>query len=220
MSEVHPEEDAMRKQCRLSLRRLSMDSGVFDKDETILDDSCANRVGNDDVQVGNVLGSGGFSNVCEFRGFKSERSLQNDRILNDDTHHSSESSEASGATNPERKNFYAVKRLREDLSSKLHETGAMDLAIEAQFLTSLSHKNIVSLQALGDDPGAKDFCIIIDRVDRTLAEEIKSWKYRSNLCLRQGKEERKNIPHPLLHCQILPFALDIASALTYLHGKK
>jgi hypothetical protein len=39
MSEVHPEEDAMRKQCRLSLRRLSMDSGVFDKDETILDDS-------------------------------------------------------------------------------------------------------------------------------------------------------------------------------------
>ena len=210
------EDEDMRKQCRYRIRRLSMDSELFNQDDTILE--YPNRVGNDDVEVGNVIGSGGYSKVCEFKGFKSDRSLPSE--LSFPSERSICNNNETAGADTERKYYYAVKRLRDDLSKNLHKTGAMDLAVEAQFLTSLSHENIVSIQAMGDDPGAKDFCIIIDRVERTLEEEIRSWKYLGSLRSHSDKEKRRDKAHPLLHTHILPFALDIASALTYLHGKK
>ena len=217
MGEIYiGDEDAMRKECRHSLRRLSQNSIIFHRDETILDDaSSGNRIGNDDVEVGNILGRGGFSNVCEYKGLKScNQSLSSvDGSAFNKSESISEWSDETRSRSLEKK-YYAVKRLRNDLSDNLQKTGALDLAIEAQFLNSLSHKNIVSLQAHGDDPGAKDFCIIIDRVERTLGQEMKSWRYRGKL------SAEKNGYHPLLHSVILPFALDITSALSYLHEKK
>lgn len=218
MGEIYiGDEDAMREECRHSLRRLSQNSIIFHH-ETILDDaSSGNRIGNDDVEVGDVLGRGGFSNVCEYKGLKScSQSLTSvDGSAFNKSESISEWSDEAESTRSRslEKKYYAVKRLRNDLSDNLTKTGALDLAIEAQFLNSLSHKNIVSLQAHGDDPGAKDFCIIIDRVERTLGEEMKSWRYRGKL------SKEKNAYHPLLHSVILPFALDITSALSYLHGK-
>lgn len=211
------EEDAMRAECRKSLRTLSMGSAIFNDDDSILEESCSNRLKNEAVEVGNVLGMGCFSSVQEFKGLRVKQSST--RSL------PSELSETEGSSTKmsDRKYFYAVKRLRDDLSKALHEAGARDLAIEAQFLTSLSHPNIVSLQAHGDDPGSKGFFIIIERVERTLAEEIRSWKYRRLLnetrCSAENGGTKKKLKNLLLNDRILPFALDITSALSYLHGK-
>lgn len=213
-SDLRSEEDAMREQCRTSLRKLSIGSAIFQDDDSILD-SCANRLGNEEVEVGNVLGKGSFSSVRELRGIRNTDTSTLSGL--------SESTEApGGSARSERGYYYAVKSLREDLNKNLHKNGAIDLAIEAQFLTSLSHKNIVSLQAHGDDPGAKDFFIIIERVERTLAEAIRSWKFQRIInASRSGqrRERKKNLFLSQTKNYILPYALDIVSALKYLHGK-
>lgn len=41
------EEDAMRAECRKSLRKLSMGSAIFNDDDSILEESCSNRLENE-----------------------------------------------------------------------------------------------------------------------------------------------------------------------------
>jgi len=119
--------------------------------------------------------------------------------------------------------YYAIKKLRGDLSSSNRKSGAIDLAVEAQLLTSLSHNNIISLEGVGDNPGSKDFFLIIEKLDRTLSNEIKTWKNKQKL-LKEGqisctknqtlKEMQKaHLDHILVH------AYHLSSALAYLHTK-
>jgi len=119
---------------------------------------------------------------------------------------------------------YAVKKLREGLSGSIHRSGVIDLAVEAQFLTTLSHPNIVSLKGMGTDPGSKDFFIIIDRLERTLSQEIKAWKTQRRRVKEQGlhcgasKKDLQIILQSHLDDHI-SYAHHMASALKYLHKK-
>ena len=50
-------------------------------------------------------------------------------------------------------NEYVMKTLRTDLPEEEYVKGIVDLAIEAEFLTVLSHPNIISMRALANsDP--------------------------------------------------------------------
>jgi len=176
----------------------------------------------EDVEIGVMLGSGCFSNVRELR-MSTERSHS---VASTITNSIDAALDQCATPSKERSYYgsYAVKKLREDLSGSSKKSGAIDLAVEAQFLTILSHPNIVSLQGMGTDPGSKDFFIIIDRLDRTLSEEIKSWKTRASLVkegrLHRGasKKDLKNILQSNLDDRI-SYAHQLASALKYLHGK-
>jgi serine/threonine protein kinase len=114
----------------------------------------------------------------------------------------------------------ALKQARTDIPGKEAKACArIDLAVEAQFLQTLSHPNIVSLHGLGEEPGNKDFFIIIERIDRTLGREIYYWRSHlssiQTLPKREGKNELK-----LFMEDRIGYALQLTCALKYLHSKK
>lgn len=123
---------------------------------------------------------------------------------------------------------YVIKTIRKDLPHDLEMCGIMDLAVEAQFLQTLSHPNIVSLHGVGDEPGSKKFFIMIERIDRTLGHEMDSWflcKQRMKDRVinggggRQKKEEYKLKSQRFMERRVA-VAYQLTSALKYLHSKK
>jgi serine/threonine protein kinase len=121
---------------------------------------------------------------------------------------------------------YVIKTIRKDLPHELEVCGIMDLAVEAQFLQTLSHPNIVSLHGVGDQPGSKDFFIMIERIDRTLGHELDSWflckqrmKDRVVNGGRQKREEYKLKSQRFMERRVA-VAYQLTSALKYLHSKK
>eukprot|EP00979_Chaetoceros_neogracilis_P002328 scaffold408_cov177-Chaetoceros_neogracile.AAC.1 len=111
---------------------------------------------------------------------------------------------------------YAMKKLRKDIHGTSKISGAVDLAIEAQFLSVLCHPHIVKLHGSGG--ASADFFIVIDRVEGTLSDAIKAFRRQKEILkfedlprkekllqLQNGFDQRVNI------------ARQVASALQYLH---
>ena len=113
---------------------------------------------------------------------------------------------------------YAIKKLREDIPDSMQACGRIDLAVEAQFLKTLSHPNIVSLRGVGEEPGNKDFFLILERIERTLATELHKWrvqKYRMKSWRLLDRSE-----HSLFVDDRIAVARQLTGALKYLHDKK
>ena len=74
-------------------------------------------------------------------------------------------------------NEYVMKTLRTDLPEEEYVKGIVDLAIEAEFLTVLSHPNIISMRALANsDPHETKFFVILDRLVMTLDRKFNQWR--------------------------------------------
>ena len=120
---------------------------------------------------------------------------------------------------------FVLKTLRKDLPDCKEACGRLDLAIEAQFLQTLSHPNIVSMHGFGEEPGDPCFFIIIERIDRTLGNEFGNWlmqKQRMESKLFRGfisKKQYKNFSQHSINKR-LAVAYQLTSALKYLHSKK
>ena len=79
---------------------------------------------------------------------------------------------------------YAVKQLKEELLVPADDgdewhmgtVGAMDLAMEAALLASLSHPNIVKLRATAGIPGRPEYMLVMDRLYTTLDRQIEEWR--------------------------------------------
>jgi serine/threonine protein kinase len=116
---------------------------------------------------------------------------------------------------------YAVKQVRNDLDPNTKFVAAVDLAVEAKFLASIEHSNIVRLRATVDVPGSQSFMIVLDRLYITLEENIVEWRRRERECrgpfglmiLRKEKSMS-------LMVERLVALFDIARALKYLHENK
>lgn len=115
-----------------------------------------------DLQVGQILGEGGFAEVCEV----SHPSLPI--------------------------GHYAMKRLRNKLrdNKELFRRAAEDLANEAKILSILDHPNVLNLRALPrakllNLKTDNEFFIVTDRLRETLCDRIHRWKAYHTAARRQ-----------------------------------
>ena len=123
-------------------------------------------------------------------------------------------------------NEYVMKTLRTDLPEEEYVKGIVDLAIEAEFLTVLSHPNIISMRALANsDPHETKFFVILDRLVMTLDRKFNQWR-------QQVGENSGYWLGPFGYCcakehflyetwlSRLTAARDIANAIDFLHSKQ
>jgi len=116
---------------------------------------------------------------------------------------------------------YAIKQLKSTLTGTKRADGAIDLAIEAKFLSVLcGHPNIIKLCGLGGTSGHPNSFIILDRLYDTLDVKIDYWKakedeYTGFLGMKKHKPQLK-----LLFNERLLAGYDIGRAVKYLHSNE
>jgi serine/threonine protein kinase len=155
-----------------------------------------------DLQIGQLLGQGTFSQVYEITTSDDEQDEQ------DEEHHHQP---------------LVMKHLRKDLLSKRTKfnQAAADLVLEAEFLARIDHPNIIKLRGwsaegiAGFGDGNHDgFFILMDRLDLTLTFQIQKWQEQQDSAII--KRRRGVVTH---YQQKLRYASQIASALQYLHER-
>lgn len=121
---------------------------------------------------------------------------------------------------------YAMKRPKKELLGSAKITALVDLAIEAKFLSRLSHPYIVKLHgSSGGMPGSADFFIVVDRVQETLFDAITTFRrqrerLKLNGIARNGVRLDKKGKDAELKNDFdrrVGISCQLASALTYLH---
>lgn len=235
--------------CRERVRRLSIGSAVICQGKTIFDDH-SNRIVSKDIETGHILGCGTFGTVRELKNLRRSSTSCSSTAISLGSLNSSLHSAAGTSTHGESpdaaaqqeditatsnttttsptigapSSLYAVKQLRHDLSTSKRKSGSIDLVVEAQLLSSLCHRNIVSLEGIGENPGSKGFFIIIERLERTLTKEMKAWKNKVDL-IKKGciqSFDKSTTTKDMLQKQLdnrMEYANDLSSALKYLHDK-
>jgi hypothetical protein len=142
-----------------------------------------------EIELGEIIGRGGFSFVHEIRDVRLQEIYDTG---NEEAASRAEFAEkfknksvpleislgvggaAASGTAAKSCSPYVLKTLRPDLPEDEHNKGIIDLAVEAQFLTSLSHPHILSLRASSNsDPLEARYFVILDRLVSTLDHKLK-----------------------------------------------
>jgi serine/threonine protein kinase len=156
-----------------------------------------------ELVLGRMLGQGSFSQVMAVNKFS----------WKSDTELYLSPQERSARQRLERGGSYAVKHLNRVLlrRPKQFYQAALELAREAEYMSQLNHPNLLKARAISYGGTAalesgryNDFFIISDRLVDTLDERISKWQrsFSPSLAIK------------------LQYALQLASALEYLHAKR
>jgi serine/threonine protein kinase len=193
-----------------------------------------------ELRLGDILGQGEFGTVREVR----EVSLSQRQLLRKDSsklnlfdERYTEKDNVSGLSKMDRDRLtvrqlsfregrarYAVKRVREDLVGKDRILSSLDLAVEARFLASLTHPNIVRMRGAAGQPGGPLFMIIMDRLYGTLEEKLEMWRGEAREaagagCSAFGSGAKFVREWNDVFDQVI-VAYDVSRALNFLHEHK
>ena len=120
---------------------------------------------------------------------------------------------------------YVIKMLRTDLPDEEHTKGVVDLAIEAEFLKSLSHPNIITMRAhANSDPLEPRFFVVLDKLVITLERKMNFWRQEVGESVGFWTPcvgyccAKSHILHRLW-MERLMVSRDIAMAIRYLHSQ-
>jgi serine/threonine protein kinase len=163
-----------------------------------------------DLEIGEMIAYGGFSNVHELISFgKTETELTEGK-------------------NAEKK--YILKNLNPKLAlnPKKLVVGAKDLVMEAHFLSSLEHPNIIQLRGwsaagiagFAEAGRADGFFLIFDRLQETLSRRISHWRERAKESKKGSIMKSKTSSRMQLFTERLNVAIEIADAVAFLHSKR
>jgi hypothetical protein len=190
-----------------------------------------------EIVLGDIIGRGGFSFVHEIKDVRLQEIYDtgNEEAQSRADFASSFSSNqttelapnpTTTTATPSTSSQYVLKTLRPDLPEDEHNKGIIDLAVEAQFLASLSHPHILSLRASSNsDPLESRYFVVLDRLVSTLDHKLKVW--RRDVGINMGYWfggcvgyccGRMHVLHRIW-IERFTVARDIASALEYLHGQ-
>lgn len=163
------------------------------------------RFEREDIEIGEMIAYGGFSNVHSILGFKCETELDTDKP-------------------------YIIKNLNPKLAfnPKKLVVGAKDLVMEAHFLSSLRHPNIIELQGwsaagiagFSETGRADGFFLVFDRLKETLSKKISTWRERSKETKKGTIMKSRTSLRMQLFAERVQVAIDIADAVQYMHGKR
>ena len=180
-----------------------------------------------EVEIGPLLGAGGFARVHEVWGFHpnsrkevtAEAQAARDFFVQ---HATRESGECR----------FAIKHLKRNLvyQPEKFASGVMDLAMEAHLMSALDHPNIVKVRGVAAaglgalvDGQFDEYFIIVDKLNETLDDRIGAWKKRQKRLNRRRpfikRAQKNSIKRKQLLLEQLGVGLEIASAVEYLHGK-
>lgn len=179
-----------------------------------------------ELYFGKVLGEGGFAEVWELQSIQCHGDLSNGVR---DSRRVVVASRAN-TRNKEGKPPYVVKHLRCKflLRPRAFRGAAHDLMMEAQFLASLKHPNIITIRAMaigGPDAysnGRTDgFFFVMDRVALTLRDRIGQWRKQLSKFATPALQKIYGDAgvNRVLFSGRLQIVRDIASALAYLHDR-
>lgn len=112
---------------------------------------------------------------------------------------------------------YVIKQLKRDLNETQRIDGSIDIAIEAKFLSALSHSNVIKIRGIGGLSGHSNFFILLDRLNDTLGERCEKWKKSEKKFEGFMGINKKKSDLRLLFGERLMALFDICRAMSYLH---
>lgn len=156
-----------------------------------------------DVQIGRLLGKGGFCNV-------------NEVVIYSDK---------------EGERVYAIKYLRNSIMQQRDslKVGAADLVVEAKILSHLSHPNIIELHGVSAGSLSDSykhnhrFFLVVDLLTCSLEDMLLEWSFEEEALYKQNRllprfgltQSQKS----RLYERMRTVAIPVAKALKYLHEK-
>lgn len=183
----------------------------------------------DEVVRGQRLGSGAFSHVDQIDAFL-PREDRNDKVIINADDHATREHFANTVTNENGAPRFAIKIIQPAMMNDENDfrTAAGGLANEADILSKLDHPHIIKLRGFPAD-GVRAYVrterydgyfLILDRLNETLSERIQLWKRESKRLRKPVFVLKQSSRRQELLLERLNVALDIASALSYLHSKR
>jgi len=231
-------EKALLKRAKDVVDAKSKVSDIFDEEA----ENSLPRFKTSELDLGKVLGRGGFCIVNEIRAFKLEANSSLDKKSRDDDLIDEEEDEFGelrydgGVLVQDRKFMsrrclrqgkharYAIKTLSEEClkDPERFVGGVIDLAVESRFLAVIRHPNIIKMRGMSDgNPYDVGFYVVLDRLYATLTSKIVEWKKQvsstkglGKIMDMKGKKKRK------VWVDRLIVVYDLATALEYIHSQK
>ena len=196
------------------------------------------------VQVGKLLGQGGFCLVHDVQISLSEQRQSNsdnigDKYSNDNGNGNDNSNDNSNDNiSASQDDDYCVKFLKPSILMERRKfaRGIADLAIEAHFLATLNHPHILKIRGvtegielfqpscpqLTNQPGIDGgYYLLLDKVHMTLDRKIevtwKTEKEKYNSFLWRTTHDLRGVKRKGVKTERLDVALQLAQAMQYLH---
>lgn len=200
------------------------------------------KFGKNELQMGKVLGKGGFGTVYEIRAFllNGVKVEQKSKGFSDDLDETEYDFGEDGQREKEARFFiaqhclrnnsdarYAVKLLSPEVVANpgMFLQGMMDMALETRFMSDIEHPNIVKIRAMARC-GAFDeqYFLVMDRLYDTLERRIQNvWLprfKRQSSFFGKAILDRKGEKKDALFEERIVYAYDLSAAINYLHQRK
>jgi len=201
----------------------------------------------DELQLGRIIGRGGFCTVHEIQAIKidgkfdklsswmaSKISGSKRGFVSRARDHAIHDASLHGDTEMTEKEYmsnrafqggqarYVIKNVAEEWIFQNRVTflkGTVDLAIETKFLSNLRHPNIMELRGVAEGgPFQEKYFIVMDKMVETLPKMMKQWTTRDRQC-KGITGAFAGAKKKLSHVtDRMTAAFDIANAIGYLHS--